>query len=111
LGISPKRLDGWEPTETHTYTYDDAGRVASVTVTRESEWDDGERALVLALELYQRQCCPNGHWLPESADPDSEGQYSAAARRCHACLAVSYETKRVDDDPHPSAFVYRVTRR
>lgn len=60
LCISEKRLLGWEPTETHTYTYDDAGRVATVTVTREPEWDDAERNQMLALDAYERGVCACG---------------------------------------------------
>jgi len=111
VGVSPKRFGGWEPTETHTYAYDEAGRVASVEVTREVEWDEGERALVVALLSYRAQCCPSGHYLPTASAAESEFGFAAHARRCHMCTAVAVEANRVKDNPHPSAYLYRVAKR
>lgn len=57
LGISERRFLGWEPTEVHEHEYDDAGRLVRTIVTRESEWDDAERAKALALTTYEQGIC------------------------------------------------------
>ena len=44
-----KRFTGWEPAT--VYEYDDAGRL--VASQPEVEWDDTERAWMLALEEYR----------------------------------------------------------
>jgi len=84
--------------------------VDTVTVAREVEWDDSERALVLALLAYRASCCPSGHYLPTASAPASEFAFRAHARRCHMCTAVAVEAKRVADNPHPSAYLYRVDK-
>lgn len=55
LGISYKRLQGWEPAEETTFEYDDAGRVARTVTIREVEWDDTERGWMVGLDLMERQ--------------------------------------------------------
>ena len=52
LGISHKRLLGWEPTT--TYTHDDAGRL--ISSVPEVEWDDEQREAMIALaDLVDRR--------------------------------------------------------
>jgi hypothetical protein len=88
--VSHKRILGWEPTETHEYRYDDEGRVSSVVVSREAEWDDVERANMLALADYEADLCHCG--LPTAiADtaPDMQVKY----RDCPVCAGLARMTR------------------
>jgi hypothetical protein len=88
--VSHKRILGWEPTETHEYRYDDEGRVSSVVVSREAEWDDVERANMLALADYEADLCHCG--LPSSladTDPDLQVKY----RECPVCAGLAKVTR------------------
>ena len=111
--MSLKRLDGWEPTETHTYRYSrDGTRVTSVKVTREVEWDDEQRAWALALQVYESQLGPCGHYLPRTAAADAEGRYVVPAPdRCHACTAIREQLEQYRDNPHPEALLFHAERR
>lgn len=51
LGVSFKRLTGWEPTT--RYVYDEQGRL--VSSTPEAEWDETEVEWMLALERWRRE--------------------------------------------------------
>ena len=84
--MSEKRLLGWEPSEVHTHEYDDAGRMVRTVVTRESEWDDVERAKMQGLADYEAHICDCG--LPESVadeDPDLDLHF----RVCPVCAGVA----------------------
>lgn len=58
--------------------------------TREVEWDDEERARVLALLEYEDQVCPGcGGYLPETTRDEAEFAYVAEVpQRCHRCTTV-----------------------
>lgn len=91
LGLSEKRILGWEPTETHVHEYDDAGRLVRTTVTREPEWDDQQRANMLALAEYEADLCACG--LPKDVadtDPDLRAKY----RTCPVCAGLAKEARR-----------------
>lgn len=111
--MSPRRLDGWEPSETHTYRYSrDGTRITSVRVTREVEWDDEQRAWALAFDLYESQLGPCGHYLPRAAADDAEGRYvSPEPTRCHACTAVAERMPAYRDSPHPHTLLFHAERR
>lgn len=87
LGISHRRLLGWEPTT--TYAYDDAGRM--IASRPEPEWDDAERSKMLALDLYEAGIGPCGHHHAETTDPENFF-FDIRARKCPACRA-----KEIDD--------------
>jgi hypothetical protein len=70
--VSPQRLRGWEPAETHTPTYDGSGRVVSVRVERESEWTPDQVALVMGVEEYDRMLGRHGQPMDEAMSPDSD---------------------------------------
>lgn len=94
MGVSEKRLLGWEPTETHDYTYDNEGRVSRVVVTREPEWDDQQRANMLALADYEADLCECG--FPSAVadtDPDLQIKY----RECPVCSGLA-RAVRVQDE-------------
>ncbi|MCW2287041.1 YD repeat-containing protein [Leucobacter luti] len=51
LGVSPRRLSGWEPVTATTYEYDDDGRLVGSVTEREPEWSRADvEALVAHLE-------------------------------------------------------------
>lgn len=102
---------GWEPRETHQHEYDDEGRIARTIVTRETEWDDMERAKMLALADYRASLCECGfpaHVADE--DPDLQIRY----RVCPVCAGVTKalriqgaqdddQVKALGKSPAPSA--------
>jgi len=111
--VSPRRFDGWEPAETHRYRYSrDGSRVASVRVTREPEWDEQDQAWALALDLYESQLGPCGHYLPHTAAADAEERYqSPEPGRCHACTATAIRAESYKDSPQPHALLFHAERR
>jgi hypothetical protein len=93
LGVSEKRLLGWEPVETHEHTYDNDGRLVRTVVTREAEWDDVQRGNLLALADYEDSICGCG--FPESIadeDPDLELTH----RVCPVCAGLA-KAGRIQD--------------
>lgn len=97
LGISHRRLSGWEPATTTIYEYDEQGRMVRSVSVPESEWDDDQRALMIALQLYRDSLCPScGLPLEETRDPLHDRDNPEAThvyvvtghRRCHACTAL-----------------------
>lgn len=75
LGVSPRRLLGWEPTETTTYEYDSNGVLVSSVTVREPEFDKEQYELLTALVEYEASLGDHGHPLEETmsplADPDN----------------------------------------
>lgn len=65
MRVSPRRLAGWEPTETTEYFYSDGLLVGSVT-TREPEWDTEQVDLLLAAHAFRADIGPHGHSLSKS---------------------------------------------
>jgi len=93
------------PAEVQEHEHDADGRLIRTAVTREAEWDDDERALMLALVLYEDQLCPSGHWLPESAAAENEYGYRGRSSRCHACATVAREAQKFMADPNPASLL------
>jgi hypothetical protein len=87
LGVSYKRFQGWEPTT--VYAYDDAGRM--VSSRPEVEWDDTERAWMLALATWRDdEVCPLCGWPKDVCrDPMSEWSLEATLPvRCHVLTKI-----------------------
>ena len=88
LGISYKRLHGWEP-RTVQYGIDAAGnRVAladawEVVTEVEAEWDDAERSRMLALGRYRAKVCACGYH--ESLTGDPSNHFTFDVRTCPVC--------------------------
>lgn len=87
--------------------YDDDGRLVHSVTTREVEWDDDERAKVLALLDYEAQTCPGcGGFLPETTDPQMQFRYEADnPSRCHRCDALHAKQEAYKDQTRSSALV------
>jgi hypothetical protein len=80
--------------------------------TVESEWDDDEQALMMALALYRGRLCPRGHHLPDTTSPEAEDRYDASSPvRCHACTALSRAAAQAKDNDHPDALLFTAERR
>lgn len=71
--------------------------------TREVEWDDEERARVLALLDYEAQQCSGcGGYLPDTTDPD--GKWVAGLpSRCFRCDAVQRKQQDYRESQNPAA--------
>lgn len=113
LGISVKRLDGWEPVTVSEHEYDDAGRLLRTVTRREPEWDDEQRAWMDAWLLYKsgvHEAC--GHYLPDSTATEAEDGYVAELPiRCHACTARARAFTRYSESQHVEALLFPVKRK
>lgn len=109
--MSLRRLEGWTAKQVTTYEHDKEGKlIRSVTVT-ESEWDDRERAWMLALQHYELTLCRRcGTPLIESTDPNNDPDNPQAERHyvadgpdeCHCCKVLiradrQWSDRRKDD--------------
>lgn len=109
LGVSYKRFLGWEPV-TH-YVYEDGRLVSSQP---EPEWDETERAWMIALETYRRdELCPLcGRPKQICQDPEAEFAFSVPPpTRCHVTTTLRRAQKTYMDGPHadhPDALLWGV---
>lgn len=113
LGISVKRLDGWEPVEVSEHEYDDDGRLIRTVTRREAEWDDHERAWMDAWLLYRsnvHDAC--GHYLPDSTAGEDDWVADKPIR-CHACTARAAAYKRIEaaGNQYPEALLFPVKKK
>lgn len=111
-----KRFDGWEPSTVTDYEYDDAGRLVRSVAEREPEWDEPERAWVLALADYRAQvheAC--GTFLPDATRLEDDGAFRAELPvRCHVCTARAQAMTahmKGNSSPHPEALLWPVVRK
>lgn len=104
--MSVKRLLGWEPQQVTEHEYDDAGRLVRSVTSVEVEWDDEQRAWMLALAEADAQSCDGcGGWLPHTTSIEmSDGFVADHPLRCHRCEALSVRRKSVSDKPNPESF-------
>lgn len=103
LGISHRRFLGWEPTEsTEVTAWDAEGRPTAWVTTREPEWDDDERDIMLALHDLRAETCPRGHelkYMTDQSPSDLLGVGSGIPALqvedvwCHACRAEDLHSK------------------
>ncbi len=75
--MSPRRFDGWEPAEVHTY-FDKDGEECSMAdawstvVEREAEWDADTRGRVMRLAEWEDGMCKCGCGQPKDIAHDKE---------------------------------------
>jgi hypothetical protein len=82
------------------YEYDEDGRLARATTSRDPEWLETDRAEALALLLHERGRCPGcGLHLDESAADEADGAYTVDEAWCHACIATRHVTKEQAGQP------------
>lgn len=72
LGVSRKRLSGWEPAEVTTFEYDDSGRVVRQITVREAEWDRDEEEFLVASRELEADTGPHGFLMSEAMDPANQ---------------------------------------
>lgn len=92
LGVSPRRLLGWEPGEVTTYEYDDDGRLLRAVTVREPEYSAWDRAVLLADVAASK--VPRGHHgvpLHEAADPENQFAFEVPPPR------MDWAQKALDD--------------
>lgn len=89
---------------------DDGNRIGEIH-DQEAEWDEAERATMLAYAaLMEDTCAGCGQPLSESTDPANAGDPDSLAhyvvpppRRCHSCTAVHEAFGAYRESPHPQA--------
>ena len=87
LGVSPRRLLGWEPEKRHEH-YDAAGNLTGYTlVTRDAEFEDGDLERLLALRRYQAEVCDCG--IHESQTADKSNVFTFDKRTCPVCKGLA----------------------
>lgn len=82
---------GWEPEERHEH-YDAEGNLTGYTVvTRDSEFEDADRAELLAYLAYQRGICDCG--IHESLK-DPSNFFTFEYRTCPICKGLAQEGRK-----------------
>lgn len=107
-----RRLYGWEPRTVTTVERDQDGRVSRTVAVREVEWDDEQRAWMLALAEVEAQECPGcGGHLPGTTRPGVEFD-TTHPTRCKRCEALGIRAKNVQQYEHSESFrLWPVTER
>ena len=123
MGVSLKRLQGWEPRRFTEYVYGEDGRLIRSVETVEAEWDDEQLALILAHLEIENDVGPHGQPMSEATDrlgdaknPDGRWWYKATAPHidyAQKALDEARETYRKTlgkDESVPSWIHFGVTR-
>ena len=105
LGVSYKRLHGWEPQRIHRGYDRDGQRVAladawEIVVETEPEWDDDQRAQARALVAYEAGICRCG--FHSSITADRSNFFTFEDRRCSVC-AQAEKYGRIQDSSDEAA--------
>lgn len=92
--------------------YDAAGRVTRTVTRREVEWDDDQRAMMLAYQAHMADTCSGcGNTLTETTDPAAEGTYTVPLpRRCHACTPLLAKMGEYDKAQQRQALRFHAER-
>lgn len=100
LGISPKRITGWEPEQVMTLERSEDGRIERIRVQTEAEWDEEQVDLLLAAASLRGEIGPHGIPMDEAtspfADPNDRNHgwhYVARFRIDHAQRAANLALK------------------
>ena len=88
----------------HTYERDAWGRpvgspILSVT-TVEPEFNDDDRAVMIALSIIEADECPTCHGsLSETSAADADDDWEVTRTRCHRCTSIGAIQERAQKDP------------
>lgn len=107
LGISHRRLLGWEPAT--TYVHDDSGRL--VSSRPEPEWDEAERGKLLALAEWEAtELCPRCGGLKSVCQAPDARFTAAPPIRCHFTDATlrEHEAWQKDKRARPEALITQI---
>lgn len=74
-----------------TFLYDDPDHPDRVTGTVESpDWTDDDRALLLALQMYEASLCPGCHRpIDQAWHTHSDGWWETTSYVCYACTEAA----------------------
>lgn len=75
LGVSPRRLFGWEPSQVTEILRDKQGRVVQLLSRRESEFSDSDREMLLAYTKRQSMILSHGQPIDEVTDARANPTY------------------------------------
>lgn len=116
MGVSPRRLAGWEPGEVTTFEWDGAGRLLRAVTVREPEFSDVDVAMLLAD--YERQHLPRGrHGIPlaEAMDPVNQFAYEVPPPSTDWAQKAQNDAEEAYKKSYPQAdmgsLLFRVKRR
>lgn len=71
MGVAPRRLNGWETTETTEHVYED-GLLVRSTTTREPEFDAEQLDLLLASAEFEASIGSNGFLRSDAMNPEAD---------------------------------------
>lgn len=109
-GVSWRRFNGWEPTETTVYEYDQQSRLVRSVTTSEPEWDEDGRAYATSLVIYEHSLCACGWPQAMTTGPESDGRFHPGEPVvCYRCRAIERGAEDVKDDPQRGAMRFSVT--
>lgn len=75
LGVAPRRLQGWEPRTVTEFERDGSGNVVRAVEYREPEFDDEQRAWLLAFQRHDADVGSHGELLSEATSERAEPNY------------------------------------
>lgn len=111
MGVSPRRLMGWEPAEVTTCEYDEGGCLVRSVTVREPEYDLSDLASLLrnrADSLAPRGS--HGHLLSEAmsadADPssaDAKIRFVARGPRRDYAAVAEHNARKAYESEYPDA--------
>lgn len=105
-----RRFDGWEPAEVHEHTYD-GDRLIRTVVTRESEWDDDQRAWMLGLaERESAECKRCGGDLTETLDYGWKWEPQPPLV-CMRCVGLHHSEEAHKDSPDRAGLIHLVAKK
>lgn len=85
MGVTPRRLAGWEPSVVTIYERDEDGRVVRTVATPEAEFNEEQIDLLLAGEAFRKDIGSHGQLLSESTSPGADP--TEPATRTHGYIA------------------------
>lgn len=91
LGVSPRRLWGWEPSTITEYEYDDAGRIIRATANPEPEYSEEDLVMLAAWRELDAETGSYGENLLEAFSPESDPNNPKATHKYVAGETVAGE--------------------
>lgn len=88
MGVSPRRLGGWEPRQFTQYFYDKSGRLESSVTTTEPHFTPTDVSALLAVRAQDAEVGPHGYPMSEALDPASEGKFEGHVKTDHIAAAL-----------------------
>lgn len=98
MQVSPRRLHGWEPLETHRGYDRDGNQVPlaeafEIVIEREPEWSDADRAQMLGYQRYAAEVGPCGYHHSLTTNTDNVFQPTTSV--CTVCAGMDRENRRL----------------